>query len=306
MPFGEDWIANEITLRNNYFFSLPPRAKKGGSRSCATARKRKRKMKKLMFAAAVAAGLVAFGDGIESYNTVGYNTDTIAATKFNMVSVPFESTDGDGFKINQCLSGVNLTGTADPATADLIQIWDAATGAYEIWYYYEAGDEYTGWWDAATAMKMFEDVYPNGLPTGTAFWYKSAAAATQNGTVAFSGQVPDAASIDFEILKGKFNMVAYPYPVALKLNDASQVSWANATGTADPATADLIQIWDAATGAYEIWYYYFANDEYTGWWDAATAMKMFEDVYSTGLAVGKPFWYKAAGATGTFDITFTK
>ncbi len=30
MTFCEDWIANEITARNNYFLSLPPRAKNLG------------------------------------------------------------------------------------------------------------------------------------------------------------------------------------------------------------------------------------------------------------------------------------
>ena len=261
-------------------------------------------MKKVMFAAAVAAagGLMA----IESANVVGYNTDTITAKKFNMVSVPFEGTDGDGFKLDFCLSGVDLTGTADYSTADQIQFWDAATGAYENWYYYEAGDAYTGWWDVNTQMKMFEDQYPNGLPAGSAFWYKSAAGASKNGTVVVAGQVPNAASVDVEILNGKFNMVAYPYPVAFKLNDSKQVSWATANGTADYSTADQIQIWDAATGAYENWYYYEAGDAYTGWWDVNTQMKMFEDVYSTGLPVGKPFWYKAAAGTGSFDITFAK
>ena len=261
-------------------------------------------MKKVMLAAAVAAagGLMA----IESANVVGYNTDTITAKKFNMVSVPFEGTDGDGFKLNKCLSGVNLTGTADFSTADQIQIWDATTGSYDSWYYYEAGDEYTGWWDVISQSKMFEDAYPNGLPAGSAFWYKSAASATQNGSMIVSGQVPDAASVDFEVLKGKFNMVAYPYPVAFKLNDSKQVSWKDAHGTSDFSTADQIQIWDAATGSYDSWYYYEAGDEYTGWWDVISQSKMFEDVYTTGLPVGKPFWYKAAAGTGTFDITFTK
>ncbi len=261
-------------------------------------------MKKIMFAAVAAAAITGFS--IESANTVGYSTDTITATKFNMVSVPFESTDGDGFKLNHCLSGVNLTGTDSPATADQIKIWDATTGSYENWYYYNVGDAYTGWWDAMTQMKMFEEVYPDGLPAGTAFWYKSAAGATQNGTVTLSGQVPTVASVDFEILKGKSNMVAFPYPEAFKLNDSTKVSWANAHGTDSPATADQIKIWDAATGSYENWYYYNVGDAYTGWWDAMTQMKMFEEVYPNGLSIGKPFWYKAAAGSGSFDITFTK
>ena len=261
-------------------------------------------MKKLMFglSVAVAAGAMA----IESANVVGFNTDTITAKKFNMVSVPFESTNGDGFKLNECLSGVNLTGTDNPATADLIQIWDAASGTYDNWYYYDANDEYTGWWDEISASKMFEDQYPNGLPAGTAFWYKSAAGAAQNGTMTVAGQVPEATTVDFELLRGKFNMVASAYPVALKLNDADQVVWTGANGTDNPATADLIQIWDAASGTYDNWYYYDANDEYTGWWDEISASKMFEDQYPNGLAVGQPFWYKAAAGTGSFEITFKK
>ena len=261
-------------------------------------------MKKVMFAAAVAAagGLMA----IESANVVGYNTDTITAKKFNMVSVPFEGTDGDGFKLDQCLSGVDLTGTDSPYTADQIQFWDASKGGYENWYYYDVGDEYTGWWDEISQSKMFEDAYPDGMPAGTAFWYKSAASATQNGSVIVAGQVPTAASINFEVLKGKFNMIAYPYPVALRLNDSKQVSWTGAHGTDSPYTADQIQIWNATLGGYENWYYYDVGDEYTGWWDEISQSKMFEDAYTTGLPVGKPFWYKAAAGTGSFDVTFTK
>jgi hypothetical protein len=141
-------------------------------------KRRKQKMKKLMFVAAFAAGFAAFGDGIESANVVGYTTDTIKATKFNMVSVPFEGTDGDGFKINNCLRGVNLVGTDDAATADQIQIWDAATGAYDNWFYYDVGDEYTGWWDVISGASLFEEVYTTGLPIGKPFWYKAVGSGT--------------------------------------------------------------------------------------------------------------------------------
>ena len=128
-------------------------------------------MKKLMFAAAVVAGMGAFA--LESANIVGYNTDTITATKFNMVSVPFEGTDGEGFKINECLSGVNLVGAPTFVGADLIQIWDASMGVYENWFYYFNNDEWTGWWDELTGETIFEDKYPNGLPVGKPFWYKA-------------------------------------------------------------------------------------------------------------------------------------
>ena len=48
-------------------------------------------MKKLMFAAAVAAGLVAFGEGIESANTVGYQTMDLTAGKQVMKGAMFIS-----------------------------------------------------------------------------------------------------------------------------------------------------------------------------------------------------------------------
>ena len=261
-------------------------------------------MKKLMFglSVAVAAGAMA----IESANVVGYNTDTITAMKFSMLAVPFESTNDDGYKLNECLAGINLTGTEEASTADQIQFWNAASGTYENWFYYDAGDEWTGWWDVITGNSLFEDVYPNGLPAGTAFWYKSAATAANNGTATVSGQVPDAATVDFEILRGKFNMVASAYPVALKLNDANQVVWTGATGSEEASTSDQIQIWDATTGTYENWFYYDAGDEWTGWWDVITGNSLFEDVYPNGLAIGKPFWYKAYAGTGSFDITFKK
>jgi hypothetical protein len=154
-------------------------------------------------------------------------------------------------------------------------------------------------------MYLFEDTYPNGLPSGSAFWYKSAAAAAADGTMQVFGQVCNSADVTVEILKGKFNMIASPYPVGLKLNNATQVTWTNATGTDSPFTADQVQIWDADTGAYENWYYYDNGDEYTGWWDAISGMYLFEDTYPDGLAVGKPFWYKAVGS-GSFNLTFTK
>ena len=246
---------------------------------------------------------VGFSD-IESSNTVGYNTDTITAKKFNMLAIPFEGVDGDGFKLNECFSGVNLTGTDSPFTADQIQFWNATLGGYENWFYYDVGDEYTGWWDAITGEVLFEDQYEHGLPAGTAFWYKSAASASQNGSSTVSGQVPAAADVDVEILKGKFNMVAYPYPVSLKLNDSTAADWSKATGTDSPFTSDQIQIWDATLGGYENWFYYDVGDEYTGWWDAITGETLFEDQYENGLVVGKPFWYKAVGSTGSFDVTF--
>ena len=61
-------------------------------------------MKKVMFAAAVAAGLVAFGDGITSANTVGYQDITIpgssSGSSYSLFCVTFKNVGGGSFKIN--------------------------------------------------------------------------------------------------------------------------------------------------------------------------------------------------------------
>ena len=149
MIFGEDLIANEIMLRNNYFFTLRPRAKKGGSQLVATALNGERKMKKLMFAAAVAAGLAAFGDGIESANTVGYqekdltlgNNDFVIQTFLPMGKTTATTKLGD----------IKVTDDWDPLSdfiATLQASGDLDTGyTYLIKDYAEAlGGEVAGWY----------------------------------------------------------------------------------------------------------------------------------------------------------------
>jgi hypothetical protein len=55
-------------------------------------------MKKLMFAAAVAAGLVAIGDGLESSNTVGYQGKDVAVNLSNQMPT-FEAVGSEGTDI---------------------------------------------------------------------------------------------------------------------------------------------------------------------------------------------------------------
>ena len=109
-------------------------------------------MKKLMFAAAVAAGLVAFGDGIESNNTVGYMTPQLGGVYesllYGNMFVPIGSADG-----SWQLSDVMPTGM-DP-TGDNIQILnDDLDAEYEITYVdaafcalFKKDVSNVGWWD---------------------------------------------------------------------------------------------------------------------------------------------------------------
>ena len=116
-------------------------------------------MKKLMFTAAVAAGLAAFGDGIESANIVGYgtyNTDELRQPSFGACFIPVNG--ASSYKLGD-LKPTDL----DPDN-DTIQVINPTTLASDAVYVYmskevadaaaledgeEAGayDELIGWWD---------------------------------------------------------------------------------------------------------------------------------------------------------------
>ena len=90
-------------------------------------------MKKLMFAAAVAVGLVAFGEGIESANTVGYQTTTVKANDMTMIGIQFTDTGStDGISINS-IKG-DFTGGLSTGDSDNLYVWDAVNG-YTTYFY---------------------------------------------------------------------------------------------------------------------------------------------------------------------------
>ena len=268
-------------------------------------------MKKLVtaFAACALAGLGLAQ--VESVNIVGYETKALVAGDFNMLGGAFNGVGKAGYSLNRDFKGENLTAGTDLFTADTILIHDAATGVYTTYYLYEYDPTYpdypAGWYNAITEAP-FDTDYPDGLPAGTAFWYV-AKSTTVNASVTFSGDVPMDASYTKDLVRGKFNMVASPYPVSLNLNDAEQVTLTGATAGADLFTADTIAIHDAATGGYTTYYLYAYDPTYpdypAGWYNAITEAPFNTD-YPDGLPAGTPFWYVALAGTGDFNITFHK
>ena len=153
---------------------------------------------------------------------------------------------------------------------------------------------------------MFKDVHPEGLANGSSVWFLSSTESSGGGA-SIAGAVDAAKTVTLTLTKGKFNLFGNPYPVGLQLNNVDQVNWENAFGSEDPEAADQIQIWDAASGTYEKWYYYVCESDHSedGWWDYLTQTQMFQDVHPTGLNAGVPVWYLSkATDKGTFDVTF--
>ena len=124
-------------------------------------------MKKLMIAMGAAALLGAVhaeNTGIVSSDIVGYSTDSLTATKFNMNAVVFNKIDGSDVDLNEDLSFANAKGGMDTSDSDTIQVWDATSSSYTTY----ALDELEGiWYDYDGVIEE-----PT-IPAGTPYWYRS-------------------------------------------------------------------------------------------------------------------------------------
>ena len=135
-------------------------------------------MKKLMFAAAVAAGLAAFGEGIESANTVGYSTTAVAADTWYMAGVQFTDTaTGTGISLNDFMKGdfeAKAFWDDEASIAPQVQIYGAS--GYTAYYYFSdatlANGEGTAWADGGG------DAVSVTIPVGGALWFKASDAST--------------------------------------------------------------------------------------------------------------------------------
>ena len=220
-------------------------------------------MKKVMFAAAVAAGLVAFGDGIESSNTVGYQNREIGA--FNLTLGTFINANGGSgvlgdlkpnaiFIANGTLQTFTAAGKAGPLYVyindpELMEIFEAEEG----WYVF--GD------DEMTDCKNSEP-----LPFATGFVAKSTAA---GATLTYAGEVKGTAT---EIPVGGFTLTGNCSPKDLTLGDFTPNAAFVSSGTVQPFTSagkagslfvyindpELMEIFEAPAG-----WYVFGDDEMT-------------------------------------------
>ena len=122
-------------------------------------------MKKIMFAAAVAAGLVAFGDGIESNNTVGYNTATSGSDN-NFITVPFNAVGYNTADIQQIGISDGGAGTIGWGT-EMFSVWEGVPTVADgsEFFYYDpsmdlSGEATTYYWGNASGEKAAFSIAP--------------------------------------------------------------------------------------------------------------------------------------------------
>ena len=136
-------------------------------------------MKKLMFAAAVAAAGLAFG--IESANSVGYTTKTVAADTFYLIGVQFEKIGQDGVAgLNDVLIMNGIEPVAfDNMLTDAARIDVLVGNVYQQYFYISDADDGSetfdklGWADGAGNL-----IDSNVIDVGASFWINSPAAGT--------------------------------------------------------------------------------------------------------------------------------
>jgi len=263
-------------------------------------------MKKLMFTAAVAAGLAAFG--IESANTVGYTSKDVTAGKFYLIGTQFDKAGSDSAGSIDMNDLIKLSSSIeaglyddDFATAPKISVMNAA-GGYESYYYISDGTDdnddelgYDCWCDAGG----YELEDSAKLALGKGFWFSSP---STSGTITTAGQVSEMASATLEFPANKFTILCNPYPVAVALQSLT-TSATPGLYDDDFATAPKISVMNAA-GGYESYYYISDgtddNDDELGinaWCDGGGY-----ELDGTQIDAGAAFWISAPVAG---SVTFT-
>ena len=249
-------------------------------------------MKKLMFAAALAAGLAAFGEGIESANTVGYQTTTVKANDMTMIGIQFTDTGStDGIAIN----GIKGDFTAGPTSgeADNLMVWDAVNGY--TFYYYFAGEEPDPDYD----YKWYEqgnDELPteNKIAPGQAMWYVRLGTAMD---ITFAGEVLGSDKA-IPVKANDMTMFCCPYPTVTSIQN---IAVANPTAGPTSGEADNLMVWDATNGY--IFYYYFAGEEPdpdsdNKWYEQGNDELPTENT----IAPAQAAWYVRQGAATTISF----
>ena len=266
-------------------------------------------MKKVMFAAAVAAGLVAFGDGIESANTVGYQQIELTS-KNTIVGINFLGTDGNAMSLNDAVPYVTgMTQGNSINNADQIQI-QTSTGAYTTYYMSNGknakGADVSGlagkWAKGGTFTPTTDTV-----SAGQAFWYvrQNYTDGDPSLTLTVAGQVCTLASSSKDITI-QYTHIANPYPTDLPLNNGIPYVEGMTKGNSIN-TADQIQI-QTSTGAYST--YYMSNGKNAkgadvsgleGKWAKGGTFAPTTD----SIPAGKGAWFCRKGSTD-FQITIAR
>jgi len=189
-------------------------------------------MKKVMFAAAVAAGLVAIGDGIESANTVGYITQSLGEGEY-------VHTVGVSFKNCGVAAGTYTVGTkvfsVDAAAGDMVYIFDPNNWDLSGYTFNGYDGETSLGWFYVGADGSSDTVASFDVEKGEVVYFQPADAVTA-ATISGEVEAGSSASVTFDLSSGEFVFpLVNPFPVATTLGDLETFV----------AAGDMVYVFDA-------------------------------------------------------------
>ncbi len=249
-------------------------------------------MKKVMFVAAVAAGLAAFGDGLESANTVGYIQQSLGEGEYvHTVGVSFKNC---GVASGAYTIGTEIFGTT-AAEGDMIYVfdpnnWDLSNYTFNGFN----GDTSLGWFYAGADGTM-DTVASFEVQKGDVVYFQPADAVTA-ATVSGEVEPGSSASVTFDLSGGDFVFpLVNPFPVATTLGDLEAFAAAG-----DMVYAFDAQNWDLSNYTFNG----FENNVSLGWFYAGAdgTMDTVTDSSLVILPAGQGAFFQP-GATCTWTVT---
>ena len=249
-------------------------------------------MKKLMFVAAVAAGMVAFGDAIESQNIVGYNT-TSHRQYYTLVVPEFDSVGTEGLNIQTITPDATTLASYGGGKVN-IQTFTSGAAMSEKFYYFtaeEADDEETaGWYSDGIGVTLASKTFAKG--EGFMLYMPR-----EGGSLTISGEVSlDAKTVPFRqyyTLTGNFRPV--PVNIQSLLVPSATILESYGAGKVN------IQTFTSGAAMSEKFYYFTAeeadDEETAGWYADGIGVTLATKTFNPGE--GFMIYMPAAG-----DVTF--
>ena len=255
-------------------------------------------IQKLMMALAVCGAVLSVYGAVQS-GIVGYNTISLEAGKWYLVAPQFKDVASDTATVD-LLSNVKFEGlTAVPFTSRAsgaqIQVFNPASQSYTIYYYISDSKEGTAW--ARTKNNVPTEI---PLSLGEGFWLKVGGVDENGAALTVQGSVYSETSKTAEVgASGEWQILCNPYPVALDWS-ALTTAGIEAAPFANRATlCPQIQVYNASSQAYTIFYYISDSKEGIAW--ARTKNNLAS---GTMAEVGQAFWVKSP-TTGTLTFRFS-
>ena len=222
-------------------------------------------MKKLMIAAAVAAGFAAFGDGLESANTVGYENTAMRAGS-SLYTPMFAEVGAAQMNIQDLIP----TGDNVPEDGSIVLQTLSSTGGQ--------GDVFLSWWGDGWYDEN-DDTPDTYLNTGDAAWI-----AFPDNTVSLtcSGEVKNQEVVS-PLVNGSV-AIGNPYPVQIDIQDIVPVA---SEGDVPESGEIVIQTLSATGGQGDVFLSWWGD----GWYDEN------DETPATLLDPGEGIWVASPAAT---------